>query len=113
MLHCIMTMTMTGGEEEEGDECARSVAEYPGTVRVGVVFPFSVATICRKLQLLSTDERVSGVYLAGKTTRDCKTQQRMLANNNPCPILDSSSDTCLGDPISSHEQASEEDSLLC
>ena len=69
MLHCIMTMTMTGGEEEEGDECARSVAEYPGTVRMGMVFPFSVATICRKLQLLSTDERVSGSFISQEKPR--------------------------------------------
>lgn len=66
MLHCIMTMTMTGEEEEEGDECARFVAEYTGTVRMGMVFPFSVAIICMKLQSLSTDERVSGCLYGRK-----------------------------------------------
>ena len=43
MLRCIMMMTMKVGEEEGGDECARSVWKYAGTVGLGL--PFSVAII--------------------------------------------------------------------
>lgn len=49
MSRCIMMMTMTGGEEEGGDECARFMRKYAGTVGMGL--PFSVAII------YSIDER--------------------------------------------------------
>ena len=53
MLHCIMMMTMTGEEGEEGDECARSIGEeYTGTVgklERERVFPLSVAITCIKV----------------------------------------------------------------
>lgn len=41
MLHCITMTMMTGEEEEGGDECARSMRKYTGTL--GAELPVSVA----------------------------------------------------------------------